>query len=241
MTGPNLRGITFLSVHLSILSQKSASGKPGWFTYIGTVRLRHRRSNLRGMIGGLVCTGIMTGDEFIRKVRQLGRERKVAMRFEPRPFLPTWLRHLRVNVLMRTYFILLIIFTTLSVHARHELDGRNIARGQSLYAQQCAECHGAKLEGQPSWRLPDENGVLPAPPHDETGHTWHHDDRLLFEYTKFGGKEALAIRGISDFSSGMPGFSQALSDDEIWDILAYIRSTWPERIQEFQRHRNPPH
>ena len=51
--------------------------------------------------------------------------------------------------------------------------------GRALYEQHCAACHGANLEGQPDWRSPDESGLYPAPPHDETGHTWHHDDAML--------------------------------------------------------------
>ena len=125
--------------------------------------------------------------------------------------------------------------------ADHELDDRDLTNGQTLYAVQCASCHGANLEGQPDWRTPDENGVLPAPPHDETGHTWHHDNQLLFEYTRLGGEETLSARGITGFASGMPGFGDALTDEEIWDILAYIRSTWPERVQEIQAGRNPLH
>ncbi len=48
-------------------------------------------------------------------------------------------------------------------------------------------------------------------------------------------------RGITGFKSGMPGLGGVLSDDGIWDILAYIRSTWPERIKNIQAQRNPPH
>lgn len=125
--------------------------------------------------------------------------------------------------------------------AGHELDDRDLTSGQFLYAEQCASCHGANLEGQPDWRAPDENGVLPAPPHDETGHTWHHDNQLLFEYTRLGGAEALAARGVSGFASGMPGFGGTLTDKDIWDVLAYIRSTWPDRVQKIQVSRNPSH
>ncbi|KAJ54019.1 cytochrome C [Actibacterium mucosum KCTC 23349] len=125
--------------------------------------------------------------------------------------------------------------------ADHELNDRDLTNGQTLYSEQCASCHGASLEGQPDWRTPDENGVLPAPPHDETGHTWHHDNQLLFEYTRLGGEEALAARGVTGFASGMPGFGDAFADDDIWDILAYIRSTWPDRVREIQAGRNPPH
>jgi hypothetical protein len=102
-------------------------------------------------------------------------------------------------------------------------------------------CHGANLEGQPDWQVAGPDGVLPAPPHDETGHTWHHDNGLLFDYTRLGGQSALAMRGITGFRSGMPAFEGSLSDDEIWDVLAYIRSTWPERVQAIQAAQNPPH
>ena len=74
----------------------------------------------------------------------------------------------------------------------------------------------------------------PAPPHDETGHTWHHGDGLLFTYTKYGGKATFAARGLENIKSGMPGFGQVLSDQEIWDILAFIKSTWSERVRELQ-------
>ena len=105
--------------------------------------------------------------------------------------------------------------------------------GEILYANNCASCHGDGLEGQQNWRSPGPDGTLPAPPHDETGHTWHHGDALLFTYTKLGGEAALADQGV-EFKSGMPGFGDSLSDQEIWDILAYIKSTWPERVQEIQ-------
>lgn len=125
--------------------------------------------------------------------------------------------------------------------AAHELDGRDLAAGESLYAENCAACHGADLQGQPNWQTQNADGTVPAPPHDETGHTWHHDNELLFSYTALGGEAALAERGVDDFKSGMPAFGETLTDDEIWDVLAYIRSTWPERVQEVQSVRNPPH
>lgn len=125
--------------------------------------------------------------------------------------------------------------------ADHNWDHRDINAGRSLYADNCASCHGANLEGQPNWRSPDADGVFPAPPHDGTGHSWHHDDELLYEYTKLGGRAALEISGVSGFSSGMPAFDETLDDDEIWNILAYIRSTWSETEQEVQASRNLPH
>ena len=108
-------------------------------------------------------------------------------------------------------------------------------------ASGAAACHGGQLEGQANWRQRGSDGVLPAPPHDASGHTWHHDNRLLFDYTKLGGKALMQAQGISGFKSGMPGLGDELGDDEIWDVLAYIRSTWPKRIRELQAERNPAH
>ncbi|MFT7448638.1 MAG: mono/diheme cytochrome c family protein [Glaciecola sp.] len=112
----------------------------------------------------------------------------------------------------------------------------DILVGQELYTENCAACHGANLEGQESWRSLGEDGRLPAPPHDETGHTWHHSDQVLFKYTMLGGSELLAAQGM-EFDSGMPGFGSQLSDQEIWNILGYIKSTWPESIGEIQTER----
>jgi len=118
--------------------------------------------------------------------------------------------------------------------ADHRLTGRDTAAGAVLYAENCASCHGAELEGQPDWRSPGEDGVLPAPPHDASGHTWHHDTPLLLEYTLKGGQAALEARGVKGFKSGMPAFEETLSEDQVLDILAFIRSTWPERVQAAQ-------
>ena len=142
---------------------------------------------------------------------------------------------------MRRLLAVLALSWPAAALAGHELENRDLGNGLALYAEHCASCHGAELEGQPNWRRIGEDGLLPAPPHDATGHTWHHDNALLFDYTKLGGEALMAARGVGGFRSGMQGFADVLSDDEIWDILAWIRSTWPERIRKIQASRNPPH
>ena len=105
-------------------------------------------------------------------------------------------------------------------------DADTVSLGAEIYDQYCAECHGANLEGQPDWQVRDADGYLPAPPHDKTGHTWHHPDDQLFNITKYG-TEAVVGGG---YRSNMAAFGGVLSDDEIWAVLAYIKSTWPERV-----------
>lgn len=125
--------------------------------------------------------------------------------------------------------------------ADHEFDGRDLVAGKAVYAAHCADCHGAALEGQPNWQSPGESGVLPAPPHDASGHTWHHSNQQLFDYTKLGGQGVATQLGLRNFTSGMPGFDGVLSDAEIWQVLAYIASTWPAREAEVEASRNPRH
>ena len=101
-----------------------------------------------------------------------------------------------------------------------------VAAGRTIYDEACASCHGANLEGQPDWRTRDAEGYLPAPPHDATGHTWHHPDTQLIDLTTRG-VEAVVGGG---YKSQMMGFGDVLTEDEILAVLSYIKSTWPARV-----------
>jgi mono/diheme cytochrome c family protein len=105
--------------------------------------------------------------------------------------------------------------------------------GRSLYKTNCASCHGAQLEGQPDWRSRLPNGRLPPPPHDETGHTWHHSDAQLFRIVKEG-LGAIA----PGYETDMPAFADRMSDDEIRAVIDYIKTTWPDRESDIQRLRS---
>ncbi|MDU8943925.1 c-type cytochrome [Ovoidimarina sediminis] len=107
-------------------------------------------------------------------------------------------------------------------------DAERVAEGAPLYAAHCAACHGENLEGEPDWQMAGDDGYWPAPPHDETGHTWHHQDELLFRITKLGSAEVVG----GGHKSNMMGFGDILSDREILSVLAFIKSTWPDRVIE---------
>ena len=110
-------------------------------------------------------------------------------------------------------------------------DPDKIALGAEIYAAHCVVCHGAELQGQADWRTRLPSGRLPAPPHDETGHTWHHPDQQLFGMIKYG----MGPYAPEGYESDMPAFDEVLSDREIWAVLAYVKSTWPEGIRQRQR------
>jgi mono/diheme cytochrome c family protein len=104
---------------------------------------------------------------------------------------------------------------------------RELALGEKLYAQYCAACHGAKLEGEPDWQKKLPNGRFRAPPHDDSGHTWHHPDDVLFGITKHGLVPPYAPVG---YQSDMPAFAGTLSDEEIRAVLVFIKSRWSRSV-----------
>lgn len=106
-----------------------------------------------------------------------------------------------------------------------------VQRGQMVYNENCSRCHGAQLQGQPEWRVRLPNGRLPAPPHDDTGHTWHHPSAMLFEIVKHGLVSPNAPDG---YPSDMPAFATTLRDDDIAAVLSFIRSRWGSEVQKFR-------
>ena len=106
------------------------------------------------------------------------------------------------------------------------LEAARVERGAELYAQYCAECHGANLEGALDWKRPLADGSYPPPPHDDSGHTWHHPDDLLLEIIAQGGDPAA--------NSRMPAFGDDVSQDDIASVLDFIKSRWGTEARQFQ-------
>ena len=107
-------------------------------------------------------------------------------------------------------------------------DSAQVEEGRELYARHCAKCHGIDLGGEPNWQTRKPNGELPAPPHDSSGHTWHHSDEQLFALVKHG----MARFAPPGYKTAMPSYVGILSDAEIRAVLAYIQSNWPPEIME---------
>lgn len=107
---------------------------------------------------------------------------------------------------------------------------QQVARGAALYRAQCAQCHGEQLQGEPNWQVRKPSGELPAPPHDASGHTWHHSDEQLFVMTKYG----MTRFAPPDYKSAMPAFVGKLSDGDIRAVIAFLKASWPEDIRHRQ-------
>jgi mono/diheme cytochrome c family protein len=109
-----------------------------------------------------------------------------------------------------------------------DLKPESVALGAQVFAQQCASCHGANLEGAPDWKKPNADGTYPSPPHDDSGHTWHHPDHLLYEIILDGGN------GNPGAKSNMPAYRGKLSGLELVGVLDYIKSKWSPEKRQYQ-------
>lgn len=110
------------------------------------------------------------------------------------------------------------------------LDAAQVSLGRHVYQANCAVCHGVKAEGAPNWMTPDATGNFPPPPHDDSGHTWHHSDRVLYEMIRNGLSDPLHPNS----PLRMPAWGNRLSDAEIRAVIAYFKSLWSPEHREFQ-------
>ncbi len=95
-------------------------------------------------------------------------------------------------------------------------------RGLALYERHCIECHGEHGRGPAGdWRVRDAQGNYPPPPLDDSAHAWHHPTAVLLE----------AIRDGSPGGEGnMPAWRGRLSEQDMGDVVAYIKSLWSDEV-----------
>jgi len=96
-------------------------------------------------------------------------------------------------------------------------------RGRTLFAENCARCHGDTAQGAENWHIPDAQGRYPAPPLNGTAHAWHHPREQL--------ERVIANGGVT-----MPAFGGRLNEQQIADLVTYITSLWPDEIYEAWQH-----
>lgn len=76
----------------------------------------------------------------------------------------------------------------------------NPQRGQQIYMQYCAGCHGPRGEG-----------LAPEAPKFQMGERLNQPDIVLMQSVKMGKK-------------GMPPFFGVLKDQDIFDVLGFVRT-----------------
>lgn len=104
---------------------------------------------------------------------------------------------------------------------KREVNVKAFSRGQKLFQKNCAVCHGKHAEGTKNWRSSDEDGTFPPPPLNGTAHTWHHSTSVLVDTIK---------NGTAKIGGSMPAWKDKLTDNEILDILVWVKAQWPDEI-----------
>lgn len=95
-----------------------------------------------------------------------------------------------------------------------------LARGQQIYQASCVGCHGGPTGG---------TAADYPPGHNANGHTWQHPGCVLAEVVQMGQSAAIAPvpRATPPPAAlAMPAFRDRLSDEEIADVLAFIKTMW---------------
>jgi len=113
------------------------------------------------------------------------------------------------------------------------LDRSEVARGREVYVQRCASCHGQDARGASNWRQPDSLGNLPAPPHDDSGHTWRHGDAQLAEIINDGWRDP--FNKTPDLT--MPPFRDQLDQEQVRAVISYFKSLWTDEHRRYQQER----
>ena len=121
---------------------------------------------------------------------------------------------------------------------QHIADASNVTAvraGMTHYKTHCAQCHGRNLQGQPLWTVQDAYAHQRAPAHDDSGHTWQHSDEEFFQMIRVGHLPGPDSKD----PSYMPAFAKVVSDQEILEVMAFIKARWSLGIQVSQASLNP--
>lgn len=102
------------------------------------------------------------------------------------------------------------------------LDPTQVARGQAIYDNNCATCHGAEGKGPPGdWRVRNAEGAFPPPPLDDSAHAWHHPTAVLLDVVRNGSPGG---------AGNMPAWKGKLTEQEMQDAVVYIKSLWSDPV-----------
>lgn len=103
-------------------------------------------------------------------------------------------------------------------------NAETIEAGRQLYQRHCASCHGPKGKGDGGMAL---SGGTPS---DLTDDTW--------DYGSTDGEIFVVIR--DGVSSDMLGYKEKLKDEQIWQIVNFIRDLGPkkEKVTYLKRSRS---
>lgn len=103
-------------------------------------------------------------------------------------------------------------------------DPAQVARGKTVFIQNCTVCHGLEAEGTVAdWRSRLDDGSLPPPPLNGSAHAWHHPLEVLLRVIDYGGTE---------FGGKMPAFGEVLEQEDKLAVIAYFQNFWTDEIYQ---------
>jgi mono/diheme cytochrome c family protein len=110
---------------------------------------------------------------------------------------------------------------------------KQVELGQLTYQQNCMGCHGVKLKGKPSWEVasPNQAGI----PLSADGTTWHMSDNHLFDAIATGERVKAGKTTRVHEQAYAKSAGGRLTDNEIWALIAYFKTTWTVRQIESQK------
>ena len=101
-----------------------------------------------------------------------------------------------------------------------------ISVGIKVYEANCIKCHKADLKGAENWKTDrDDDGHRLAPPLNGYGHSWHHSPEQIFNTIRYG------LVYVDPNYEGKMNANDKLTDEEIWSVIEYMYSVWPEDVQ----------
>ena len=100
-------------------------------------------------------------------------------------------------------------------------DFAQLSRGEQLFRQNCAMCHGDEAQGAKNWQQAGPDGKYPPPPLNGTAHTWHHSKKVLVDVIQ---------NGTQRLGGNMPAWKDKLSEEEIDAIINWFQSKWSDQV-----------
>jgi len=100
-----------------------------------------------------------------------------------------------------------------------------VALGRRVYQDNCEACHGVQLKGLPTWHKTVQGDVTRAGTALNTvGDVWQVSDNHTFQVIKQGTRPI--PEGAQPVIIHQEPFADKLTDDEIWGVMAFIKTTW---------------
>jgi mono/diheme cytochrome c family protein len=127
----------------------------------------------------------------------------------------------RRNILVVNFLALIIFSGIAGAETGKTPDPGAVVLGKGLYEKHCQVCHQKDGVGETPipWSI-RKPGYFTAMPLNETSHAWHHTDEQLAN---------MIFEGLRR-TKRMPAFKEVISEKEVYDIVAYIKSLWSPRI-----------